>query len=200
MAKTEDYRELAESYAKDMFEEFKDEMVEQAQHGEISDDLNNDYSNGDSYHHENNVDKDYDLTEAADLLDQLSDYEESDEGLWQGCEPRKAIAVQAAYTFGNAVYELWQKKVKELNEKIEGIDFGDSDRSDVMGWWLPCYWLVEPLAEESGDIGAAAKTIMEEMMICESKGFGVLADILQDAGRDSEARDLRKAAGVQQCE
>lgn len=103
--------------AKNMALEFVDEIVEKlCDDGEASDDLLNDYGSGDSYHHESHTDKDYDLLEAAELLDQLSDFEETDSGLWEGCEPRKAITCQAAYTFGNAVMSKWQTLVQELNE------------------------------------------------------------------------------------
>lgn len=102
---------------------FVDEMVDQfKESGEISADLNNDYTNGDEYHHENHVDRDYDLTEAAQLLDELEEWEETDSGLWDGLEPRRAIAAQAAYTYGNAVYDLWRRHVVEdLNEKLEEL-------------------------------------------------------------------------------
>jgi uncharacterized membrane-anchored protein YhcB (DUF1043 family) len=97
---SKDYRAKAESDAWDTLDNFADEMVRQwRESGEISNDMNNDYPNGDSYHHESHTDRDYDLQEAAELLDQLSEYEETDSGLWEGLEPRRAIAAQAAYTY-----------------------------------------------------------------------------------------------------
>lgn len=110
------YYKDAQSDAKSMIDHFADEIVEQLiNYGEASDDLLNDYPNGDRYHHENHVNKDYKLTEAAALLDQLSDYEETDNGLWEGLEPRRAISVQAAYTYGNAVYSLWRNLIEKIN-------------------------------------------------------------------------------------
>ncbi len=116
------YLEEAQSDARAMLDNFMDEIIEQAQNGEISTDFNNDFHDGDSYHHENHVDKDYNLTTAADLLDQLSDHEETDSGLWQGLEPRQAIVTQAAYTYGNAVAYYWQQEIEKLNEIIDEFD------------------------------------------------------------------------------
>lgn len=112
-----DYVANAKSDAKDMALNFLDQIVVNLlDDGTTSSDFNNDYSDGDSYHHENHVDKDYDLTESAELLEQLREYEETDSGLWEGCEPRKAIACQAAYTYGNAVASQWSELIDELNE------------------------------------------------------------------------------------
>lgn len=122
MAKTEDWLAKAASDAGDTLENFAEDIAEMASGGEVSDDLRNDYGNGDSYHHENHVDKDYDLTEAAELLDQLGDYEETDSGLWEGLEPRRAIAVQAAHTYGNAVYAQWEHVIASLNDFLYAIE------------------------------------------------------------------------------
>ena len=61
------------------------------------------------------MDKSYNLQEAAELLDELDEYKETDEGLWEGQEPRDAIATQAAYTYGAAVMSLFQALIKEIN-------------------------------------------------------------------------------------
>jgi hypothetical protein len=115
--RTTNYVEDAQSDARDMARNFMDEITEQLiSGGEASRDLLNDYPDGDSYHHENHVDRDYDLTEAANLLDQLSDHEETDSGLWQGLEPRRAIAAQAAYTYGNAVMHYWREIIEAIND------------------------------------------------------------------------------------
>lgn len=117
---TSDYFADARADAKSMAEEFVDEIIEKLlEGGDASTDLYNDYPNGDSYHHENHVDRDYDLSEAAELLNQLSDHEETDTGLWEGLEPRKAINAQAAYTYGNAVYAFWREIIEEINDSEE---------------------------------------------------------------------------------
>lgn len=121
---TTDYRSEAHSDAQDTARNFIDEIVEQyVDKGGVSDDLNNDYSGGDSYHHETHVDRAYSLTGAAKVLDDLREHTETDSGLWERQEPREAISTQAAFTYGNAVYSRWTDLVKEIN--------GDSDLSEL---------------------------------------------------------------------
>lgn len=113
------YRDDARSDAQDTATEFRDNMLEMyVDDGKVSDDLLNDYPNGDAYHHESHVDTSYNLTEAAEVLDELDEYEETDEGLWEGLKPRDAISAQAAYTYGNAVYALWRELVEEINDDV----------------------------------------------------------------------------------
>ena len=102
-------------------EHFEDDIVEQFEEsGEASDDLYNDYPNGDEYHHEHHTDRSYSLIEAAHLLSELSRYEETDSGLWEGLEdPERAIEVKAAFTYGNAVLSEFQDLIKELNSDYE---------------------------------------------------------------------------------
>lgn len=120
MPEEEDYLADAREDAASAVEHFEDEIVEQiVEGGKASDDMNNDFPNGDSYHHESHVDRHYSLLQAAKLLDQLGNYEETDRGLWEGLDPREAVKAQAAYTYGNAVYSLWQDLIKEINEEIE---------------------------------------------------------------------------------
>jgi hypothetical protein len=103
--------ERTKETARDGIREYQDAIVEQLiRNDEASNDLLNDYDNGDSWHHENGVDREYDLKEAADLL-------ETDRGLWEGQEPRKAISTQAAFTYGNAVHHFWHEFIKEINAR-----------------------------------------------------------------------------------
>jgi hypothetical protein len=111
------YLAEAQSDAQDMAMEFIDDIVLAIQSdGKASDDLCNDYHNGDSYHHETNVDKWYDLTEAAELIDELHDFEETDSGLWEGQSPKEAISTCAAFTYGNAVMSMWQEIIEQIND------------------------------------------------------------------------------------
>jgi hypothetical protein len=126
------YRDDARSDAKETVAYFKDEIVGMLlEKGEASDDLFNDYPNGDSYHHENHTDKSYDLQEAAELLDELRDNEETDSGLWQGLEPREAVCAQAAYTYGNAVYAEWRELIEKINDEASDLmdDYDDRIRN-----------------------------------------------------------------------
>lgn len=128
MAKDEtNWLEKAESDAWDMAENFLEDMIDQwCESGEISDDIKKDYSDGDAYHHETHTDKSYDLSEAAELLEQLGYYKETDEGLWEGLKPRDAISAQAAYTYGNAVLVKFRDLVGELNGHLDDL-FGSVD-------------------------------------------------------------------------
>ncbi len=123
------YRDDAFESAVDTVREFMESIIEQKINGDVSDDLYNDYDNGDAYHHENHVDKDYDLVESAAILDDLDEFEETDYGLWEGLDPRQAVSAQAAYTYGNAVYSFWREIIEEINsvsmeesETKEGIE------------------------------------------------------------------------------
>lgn len=108
------YLDQARSDASDTASNFEDEIIESfMESGKASDDLLNDYS--DNYHHENHIDKDYDLLEAAELLEELDEYEQTDSGLWEGLKPKDAIICQAAYTYGNAVIALFRDLIEAIN-------------------------------------------------------------------------------------
>jgi hypothetical protein len=132
------YLENAKSDAQDTAENFRDEIVEKFLEGEVSNDLLNDYPNGDEWHNTNHTDKAYDLLEAATLLDELDDYEETDSGLWAGQKPRDAISSQAAYTYANAVYGQWRDLVEVINDDLEldllrdAIDEVDNEVADEL--------------------------------------------------------------------
>lgn len=112
----------AENDAKDTVENFIGEIVEKLiEDGEASNDLHNDYSGGDSYHHETHVDRSYSLLEAAQILDSLGEHEETDSGLWEGQEPRRAVEIQAAFTYGNAVYSEWTDLIERINEDAREV-------------------------------------------------------------------------------
>lgn len=113
------YLSEAKEDAQSTAENFRDEIIEKFLEGEVSNDLLNDYSDGDAYHHESHTDKSYDLLESANVLSELDDYEETDSGLWESLGPREAIAAQAAYTYANAVYSMWRDLVEVINEDVE---------------------------------------------------------------------------------
>lgn len=137
MSDTRDYPDHAESDARDTVSEFKDTILEALlESGEASEDLRNDYPNGDAWHHECHVDRSYSLRDAADLIDQLSEYEETDSGLWEGQQPKEAIGTCAAFTYGNAVYAEWVDLIKEINSNasiiVDDYDgrIGDAEEAD----------------------------------------------------------------------
>jgi hypothetical protein len=123
MQTTTNYFAQARQDAKDMAVEFIDQIVTALyDEGQVSDDLFNDYPNGDAYHHETHVDKAYSLLEAATLLDQLAAYEETDNGLWEGLAPREAVSAQAAYTYGGAVLSMWSDLIDTLNNDGDVVE------------------------------------------------------------------------------
>jgi hypothetical protein len=119
---TTDYLRDAAGDAADTVRNFADEILEQLlDTGEASDDLLNDYPNGDAWHHQNHVDKWYSLIDAATLIDQLSHFEETDSGLWEGQQPKEAISTCAAFTYGNAVASEWHDLIEEINGHASDI-------------------------------------------------------------------------------
>lgn len=113
-----DYNAEAIDDAKRMVEEFRDQLIEKLiESGEASDDFNNDYAGGDRWHHETHINRDYSLQEAAELLSNLYRHKETDSGLWEGLDPERAIAAQAAFTYGNTVASEWSDLIEEINDK-----------------------------------------------------------------------------------
>ena len=116
------YLQAASDDARETVGEYRDEILEMLnESGEASDDLLNDYGTGDSYHHESHVDKSYNLSDAAELIEELSDHEETDSGLWEGQQPKEAVGTCAAFTYGNAVYSEWRDLIVEINDEAEEI-------------------------------------------------------------------------------
>jgi hypothetical protein len=118
------WSEKAEEDAKDfIIENLLDEIVEQlADDGEVGEDINNDFSNGDGAFHETITDQSYDLQEAAELMSNLSQHLEEDSGLWESLEPQEAISCQAAYTYSNAVYHEATAILEEIRDNIDMED------------------------------------------------------------------------------
>ena len=133
MSDTENYRDNAESDARDCVSNFRDEIVEMLLNdGKASDDLLNDYPGGDCYHHESHTDKWYNLQEAAAVLDQLDEYEETDSGLWEGQDMKTALGTCAAFTYANAVYNSWNNLIESVNDEADTIiDEFDTERSEL---------------------------------------------------------------------
>lgn len=205
MAKTsKDYREEARGDAWETAEHFVDEMVERwKRDGAVSNDLNNDY-NGDEYHHAYHVDRDYDLTEAAALLDQLHEYEETDNGLWDGLEPRRAIAAQAAYTYGNAVYDLWRSLVvDELNSVLEDLDDNlpadaDDDTRANAGEHIIRFFVIvkDDIDHGDGEEGQFVRSAWEGLKNGDATAAGALADWYAEHGEESKGKEIRRAVGI----
>ena len=152
---TTNYRQEAADDAAETVRNFTDEILEMlVDDGKASDDLFNHYPNGDSWHHESHVDKWYSLTDAAELIDQLSDFEETDSGLWDGQQPKEAIGTCAAYTYGNAVMSEWSDLIKEINDE------GDTILSDFADEEADLQREIDDLTEEADELAADASEAM----------------------------------------
>ena len=195
MSEVINYNMQAMSDAHDMVSEFADEIADQLSAGEASTDLFNDYSNGDSYHHESHVDKEYSLSEAAAILEQLSEHEETDSGLWEGLAPRDAISAQAAYTYGHAVMSHWQSVIREINDSL-GHLVGEERLRHCGLLWIKLYTSFrsfDPDEPELASLILTAKQLLEEG---DPSGCGVLADRLDEMNdyRNVSLRRLYDAA------
>lgn len=57
------------------------------------------------------------IKDAIDCLDQLEDWEETDEGLWEGQDFREEINSRAFWTYKNALKEKVKEKLQEEIKK-----------------------------------------------------------------------------------
>jgi hypothetical protein len=106
----------ADSEGKDAIENFIDEIVEKLIDDGTADTSISDYS--DSYLDEN-LNTSYNLREAADVLHDLSRYEETDSGMWEGVDdPQEAVKIQAACTYMNAVRSNFDDDMGTVNDEV----------------------------------------------------------------------------------
>jgi Skp family chaperone for outer membrane proteins len=61
------------------------------------------------------------MIDAATLIDQLDEFEETDSGLWEGQSFKEAIGTCATFTYGNAVMSEWHDLIERINEEAESI-------------------------------------------------------------------------------
>lgn len=120
-----EYRKEAIEDAKEAARYFMNEIVEEIlDENGTTDKLEiSDYS--DSYHYETHIDKSYRLKDAAELLDDLHEFEETDSKLWQELSPKDAIEAMAAYTYGNAVASMFKDLMDHVNDAIRDAE-GDT--------------------------------------------------------------------------
>lgn len=106
--------EDAVSEAKDAVESFIDEIVEAlVDDGEAKRYI----SNYDEDYFEN-LNQYYSLLEAAVILDDLSEFEVTDSGLWEGQDdPQEAVKIQAIFTYRNAVENYFDGEMETVNDE-----------------------------------------------------------------------------------
>lgn len=143
-----DYRYNANSDALEMLYEHREQVIEYLCMDAVweAPKYPNEYEGMDRWHHESYIDKnpDYTLQEAADLLEQLEGFAETDRGLWQGIAPVAAITCQAAYTYGNAIWHYFVKHIENLNDNlcsvilemdVQADDFKDQVDTMFYDWY-----------------------------------------------------------------
>jgi len=127
------YYDDAEDDAREAVRNFLDEIVD-----EIVDNENahtaerqiDDFS--ESYHHETHVDRNYSLLEAAEILKELSRYEETDSGIWEGMEPKDAVIAMAAFTYGNAVGSMFNDFMEKIYNAVD-----EAVNDGIISWEMP---------------------------------------------------------------
>lgn len=67
--------------------------------------------------------KDCDLREAAEILWELSEHEETDGGLWEGLPLKEAVCVMASLTYKNAVVDAVRRLLRGVAAEVEIGDF-----------------------------------------------------------------------------
>lgn len=108
--------EDAKSEARGAIETFIDEIVDQLidQDGDAPADLreyDEDYTNS--------LNTSYNLREAADVLHDLSEFEETDSGMWEGeDDPQQAVIIQASLTYQNAVNSYFNSDMEDVNSEV----------------------------------------------------------------------------------
>ena len=106
--------------ANDIISDYIEEIAEMLiNDGEASTDLYNDYSDMDSQISESD---DYWRTpeEAIETIDELSEFEEEDSGLWERCSDYSEILnAKAHYTYTNAVYHEIESMIESINDIID---------------------------------------------------------------------------------
>jgi len=169
------YRQEAEDDAANLvLEYFMDEIVDQLiDKGEASADINNDYANGDGIFHETIVDRSYHMTEAAELLSQLYEYAEEDAGLWEGETDIDRIAeIQAAYTYGNAVWDELETLIMNINSLMDYIRFETAIKClGLKPDDLDDYEKMEELIETAEETCVEYEENLRERLIEEIKNF-----------------------------
>jgi hypothetical protein len=122
-----DALEIIENY--DMIDDFITALIDT---GEASTDLYNDYTYLDYAIAEAD---DYwrNPTEAIEVIDELSEYEEEDSGLWEGSSNYSDILNAIAhYTYTNALYAKIVEKIEEINDEINMDDIREQATEKIL--------------------------------------------------------------------
>lgn len=111
-----EFTDLAEREVKEYIEEYisivSNGLLDD---GRASDDIN-EYGSGEAYYAEYILDRDYQPREAVELIEELSNDEETDESTWSGVKGiRGILSAIASRTYGNRFLRLFGEKIEEIN-------------------------------------------------------------------------------------
>jgi phage-related protein len=110
----------AKCIAREAAREIADDILAAlAEKGEV-DEYSTDHDAADEFIFSGAADQNYSLLEAAQILEDLADWEETDSGLWQGLPPRDAVTAQAAWTLRAASCDFFGKIMAAVNEDARG--------------------------------------------------------------------------------
>lgn len=204
MARSENYYASAREDAEEMAREFLPQLVAHwEESGEVVTDWANDLPGADEYHHENNVgNKEYGLAEAEKLLGDLDEWEETDDGLWEGLAPRQAISAQAAYTYGNAVGGMFRNVLKEWERALGCFSWDDEPERKRDG---RAYLTVQVLVglhdwTEGSELWVGSREVLKGAEELNWSAALIFCDRLEDAGRTGDASALRAALALDEPE
>lgn len=129
----ESWWDKALSDAKDAIDYFEDEIATMLVDDEEASSDIYDYPNGDEYHHERHTDRGYSLLDAAELITELDEFEETDTGLWQDCDLETSISTKAAFTYGSAVMGAFDEIIKKINSRWAD-ELNEIDADEDFDW------------------------------------------------------------------
>ena len=142
--------EAVKSYREDHADEIKEAHKEGNEYDEDSDEVreiwDDIYQDVDTYHRATEyadgsfIYRSTDaVIEALQCINELSDYEETDRGLWEGTEEvEDIINIKATYTLSHAIHAEAEKEIKEriadaLNSPFCGVCFKNEDADGRCG-------------------------------------------------------------------
>lgn len=146
------YSDEAKENAIDAIKDVKDEIVEALIEKDEAPNSILDYSDGEtteSYW----MDNWYEPSEAVDLIEELDEHEETDEGLWEGCDWRRMLSAKAALTMRNANLSEFSSLMIALNDDIDVDELREEVRDEMKEAKRPDFLALagDKLGVEAGD-------------------------------------------------
>ncbi len=121
------WRQEARDCARNVVEEFIDEIVENLIDDGETPKYVDDYENGDEILNGETLDQGRidTIVEAAECIDEFWNERETDRGLWEGQEPTEAIKTQADFTFHSVVQSYCCELLRLISEEASSGELYD---------------------------------------------------------------------------